>query len=121
MLRYNLLFAFLLIVVASSCVQPSAKKTIIARLNVAGKKDIQSVGLRGSEKPLSWDYDLALTPIIKDSLYEVSFSLVTGYKFTEGKFTINGDFELKDQGNRRIVFGAGDTTIYEAVFDVAKR
>lgn len=105
----------------ASCVQKSSKKTIIVKLNVAGIKNIQSVGIRGNEKPLSWDYDMELKPIIKDTLYVGTFSLVTGYKFTEAKFTINGEFELKEKDNRKIIFSSNDTTLYEGKFDDAQK
>jgi hypothetical protein len=118
--KYKLLIFTLLTLCFASCVQKSSKKTVIVKLNVVGLKDIKSVGIRGSQKPLSWENDLELKPIIKDSLYEASFSLITGYKFTEGKFTVNGNFELNDKDNRRIIFSENDTTIYEAKFDVAK-
>lgn len=102
----------------TSCVQKSSKKTVILKLNVQGIKNIQSVGIRGNEKPLSWEYDMELKPIIKDALYTATFSIVTGYKFTEAKFTVNSQFELNEKGNRRILFSENDTTVYEATFDV---
>lgn len=116
----NYLLAILCTISLFACVQKSSKKTVIVKLNVAGIKNIQSVGIRGVDKPLSWDYDMELKPISKDSLYTVTFSLVTGYKFTEAKFTVNGQFELNEKGNRKIIFSNSDTTIYEAKFDVAK-
>jgi putative oxidoreductase len=91
------------------------------KLNVQGIPNIQSVGIRGKQKPLSWGADLELKPIIKDTLYSASFSLVTGYKFTEVKFTINNEFELKEKGNRKIFFSEKDSTIYEAKFDVPEQ
>lgn len=41
----------------------------------------------------------------------------TGYLFTEVKFTVNGDFELKEKDNRKVVFQSKDTTYYNATFD----
>ena len=105
----------------ASCVQKSSKKTIIVKLNVEGMKNVQAVGIRGNEKPLSWDYDMELKPIIKDTLYIATFSLVTGYKFTEAKFTVNGQFELNEKDNRKILFSDKDMTVYEAKFDVPKK
>jgi hypothetical protein len=113
----NIFWALLFILVSSSCIQKSSKKTIIVKLNVAGQKDIKSVGIRGNEKPLSWDYNRELVVLIKDTLYTDTFSFVTGYKFTEVKFTVNDNFELNDLPNRRIYFAVGDTVVYEAVFD----
>jgi hypothetical protein len=104
-----------------SCVQKSSKKIITVKLNVEGIKNVEAVGIRGNEKPLSWDYDMELKPIIKDTLYFATFSLVTGYKFTEAKFTVNGKFELNAKDNRKIMFSDKDTTFYEAKFDVQKK
>ncbi len=117
----GLLFIITAALTLSGCVQKSSKKTIVVMLNVEGLKNVQSVGIRGNEKPLSWDYDMELKPIIIDSLYSATFSLLTGYKFTEAKFTVNGQFELNEKSNRRIIFSNKDTTVYEAKFDVAKK
>lgn len=105
--------------IVTGCVQKSSNKTIVLKLDVKGIKNIQSVGIRGNDKPLSWDYDMELKPVIKDTLYTATFSLVTGYKFTEAKFTVNGQYELNNQENRKIFFSDKDTTIYQAKFDVA--
>ena len=117
----NLIITIILLFAFTSCVQKSSKKTIIVKLNVEGIKNIQTVGIRGKEKPLNWKSDMELKPIIKDSLYTATFSLVTGYKFTEAKFSINGQLEFKDKENRKIVFSEKDTTIYEAKFEVVKK
>ena len=105
----------------TGCVQKSSKKTIIVKLNVESIKNVQAVGIRGNEKPLSWDYDIKLKPVIKDTLYTATLSLVTGYKFIEVKFTVNGKFELNEKDNRKIIFSNNDTTIYEAKFDEVKK
>jgi hypothetical protein len=117
----TLLIITIAVLTLTSCLQKSSKKTIIVKLNVEGIKNIQTVGIRGNEKPLSWDYDMELKPIIKDSLYLATFSLVTGYKFTEAKFTVNGQFELKEKNNRKILFSDKDTTVFEAKFDVPEK
>ncbi|UOQ95899.1 DoxX family membrane protein [Hymenobacter sp. 5317J-9] len=100
------------------CVQQAHDKTVVYLLDVSGHPDVQQVGVRGRDKPLSWDYDLQLTPIKKDSLYRAVVTTHTGYKVTEVKFTINGDYELKGKENRRIEFGSADTAVYRARFDV---
>ena len=100
------------------CVQKAADKTVVYLLDVSGHPNVGLVGLRGRDKPLSWDYDLQLTPIKKDSLYRAVVTTHTGYKATEVKFTINGDYELKEKDNRRIEFGAEDTAVYRARFNV---
>ena len=119
-MKRNSIIILALVFSLTSCVQKSSKKTIIVRLNVESLNGIQAVGIRGGEKPLSWDYDMELKPIKKDTLYEATFSLVTGYKFTEAKFIVNGQFELNEKPNRKIIFSDNDTTVYEARFNVEK-
>lgn len=106
-----------LIICLSACVQKTYKKTVVFTLVVNNIKDIQTVGLRGNGNPLSWETDYPLQTIVKDSLYRVTVSTITGYKIAEVKFTVNGDFELKNQPNRRIPLHDNDTTYYNAVFD----
>ncbi|MFD1470152.1 DoxX family protein [Hymenobacter caeli] len=103
-----------------SCVQKATDKTVVYLLDVRGLPNVRQVGLRGRDKPLSWDHDLALIPTSKDSIYRAVVTTHTGYKVTEIKFTVNGDYELKEKDNRRIVFGPGDTTVYRARFNAAK-
>lgn len=111
----------MLILSATSCVQKSYKKTVIVMLTVANKKDIQTVGVRGEGQPLSWDNDLEMKAVVKDSLYTATVTAVTGYRFAECKFTVNGEFELKDQPNRRVNLSDQDTTFYNAQFDVISK
>ncbi len=107
----------LLIIFFSGCVQKAYNKTVVFTLAVNNIKDIQTVGLRGNGKPLSWENDYPLQAVVKDSLYRVTVSTITGYKIAEVKFTVNGDFELKNLPNRRIPLHDNDTTFYNAVFD----
>ena len=72
------------------------KQTVTLLLDVKGQKNISKVGVRGNNKPLSWDSDLKMK-LGKNGLYTVTFTSETGYTFTEVKFTINEDFELKEQ------------------------
>ena len=100
------------------CVQKASDKTVVYLLDGSGHPGgVQQVGLRGRDKPLSRDYDLQLIPIKKDSFYRAIVTTHTGYKATEVKFILNGDFELKEKGRRRIEFGLGDTAVYRAKFD----
>ena len=112
-LLYSLLFCFLII----SCVQESYNQTVTVILDVSGIKDIKSVGVRGDSKPLSWDEDFEMKPLIKDSLYTTTFSGKTGYLFAEIKFVVNDEFELKDKDNRRVYFDKSRQTIYKATFN----
>ena len=103
--------------IATSCVQSTRIRVAVLTLDVSGIGTIQKVGIRGEGKPLSWREDLAMIPVVKDSLYTVTLTGQTPYDFTEIKFTVNGQFELEGKDNRRLVF-AGDTTYYRAKFNV---
>ena len=105
----------------AGCVQKATHKTVVYLLDVSGQPNVQQAGLRGRDNPLSWDADLPLTVVKKDSPYRSVVTIHTGYKVTEVKFTLNGDFELKEKDNRRIEFGPTDTTVYRARFDVVPR
>jgi hypothetical protein len=118
--NYRMVMAFLFLGFAFGCVQKSYKKTVVVTLTVQNMHDIKTVGIRGEGNPLSWDSDFEMKPTIKDSVYTASVSAVTGYKFAEIKFTVNGEFELQDKPNRRVEFAEGDTTFYNAVFNALK-
>ncbi len=111
-------FIIALVLLSIGCVQKSYEREVTLLLNVSKVKDIKTVGVRGAGSPLSWDEDLAMQPIAPDSLYSVTFKCVTGYKFGEIKFVVNGDFELKEKPNRKVYFNEKGTTIYEATYDV---
>ncbi len=120
MKKSTLLLALFFSLYCSSCVQKSYEQTLILKLVVSDIKDIKMVGVRGEGKPMSWDSDILMKEISKDSLYEVEIKQTTGYLFTEIKFTVNGEFELKDKSNRRIVFDPSHKTVYEAKYNVEK-
>lgn len=120
MKKHLILSISLLLLTLAGCVQKSYTKTVVVTLKVSGIKDIKTVGIRGEGKPLSWDSDVEMKALVKDSLYTASITAVTGYKFAEIKFTVNGDVELKEQPNRRVVFSDKDTTYYNAIFDSNK-
>lgn len=120
MKKYQFILIGMLVFSASSCVQQSYKKTVVITLTVQNGKDIKTVGIRGNGKPLSWDTDFEMKPLIKDTLYTATATTVTGYKFAELKFTVNGEFELKEQPNRRLIFSERDTTFYNAVFNLVQ-
>lgn len=103
----------------TSCVQKSYKRKVIFTVDVSKMKNIKSVGIRG-EKPLDWKNDTEMTAMKKDHIYTLTKTFETGYKFVEVKFTVNGEYELKDQPNRKIVFKDDGATNYKAVFDVVK-
>lgn len=120
MKKYSIILTSLVLLAMAGCVQKSYKKTVVVTLSVTNLKDIKSVGIRGQGKPLSWDHDFEMKPLVKDSFYTATITAVTGYKFAEIKFTVNGEFELKEQPNRRVFFSDKDTTFYDAKFDANK-
>ena len=113
----NALIISLLVLFGTSCVQKSYERKVTFLLHTEQLKNIEKVGLRGKEKPLSWRQDLEMKAIKQDSLYSVTVTFLTGYKFTEVKFVVNDEFELQEKGNRRVVFNENGETIYEAIFN----
>ena len=118
-LNLKYLIAFF-IICQYSCVQKSYERTVKLTLDVSKFDSVNTVGVRGEGKPLSWDHDIEMKPIVKDSLYTIEFSGKTGYQFVEIKFVVNGEFELKDQPNRRIYFNQDGITEYKAIFNQVK-
>lgn len=106
------------IIALSSCVQKTYQKTVKYTLITNGIKGIQTAGIRGEDRPLSWKKDSALVAIVPDSIYQIIITYNTGYKFTEVKFTVDGNFEFQDADNRRINFSEGDTTYYNAIYNI---
>ena len=101
----------------TSCVQKTYKKTVVFTVDVSAVKNVKKVGIRGNDKPLSWEYDTEMKAIKKDSLYRITITGETGYTFTEVKFVVNDTFELQNQDNRKILFSEKDTTFYTAKFN----
>ncbi len=113
----RLITILVLLVFTTSCVQKTYRKTVVFRLQTNQVQQIEKVGIQGNDKPLIWDVDLEMKPIVKDSLYEATVTFNTGYKFTEIKFVINDKRELENKENRKVIFSTNDTTIYNAKFD----
>ncbi len=112
------LFIVLIAMLTSSCVQKSYKRTVVFTLDVSAIKNIKKVGIRGNDKPLSWNTDIKMKALKKDSLYQIAITGETGYKFTEVKFVVNDTFELQNKENRRVYFDKKkDTTYYKAKFN----
>lgn len=109
--------ALLLSILITSCVQKTYKKTVVFTLDASKIKEVKKVGIRGNDKPLSWDYDTEMKEIKKDSLYQITITGETGYKFTEIKFVVNDTFEFQNEENRRVLFSEKDTTFYNAKFN----
>jgi hypothetical protein len=102
------------------CVQKTKKHTVTLLLDVSEIKDIKTVGIRGTDKPFSWDYDDEMEVVKKDSLYKKTYTIETGRLCTEIKFTVNGNFELQDKPNRKIYFNQNGETVYRAKFNSVK-
>jgi hypothetical protein len=120
MKKMNILYFLIFGLLTSSCVQESYNQTVTVILDVSDISNIKSVGVRGNDKPLSWKQDFEMKPLVKDSLYTATFSGKTGILFAEIKFVVNGEFELKDKDNRRVVFDKSRKTIYKAKFNKIK-
>lgn len=104
----------------NSCVQKAHDKTVLYCLDARGIKDITSVGIRGNDKPLSWEYDFPMKLDTNDSLYKAFVTTKTGYLTTEIKFVVNGEFELRDSPNRKIRLEEKDTVKYVGVYNRLK-
>ncbi len=109
--------ALCLCLILTSCVQKTYKKTVVFTLDATKFKTVKKVGIRGKDKPLSWDYDTEMKFSTKDSLYKVTTTFETGYKFTEVKFVVNDTFEFQNEDNRKIIFSKKDTTFFKAKFN----
>ncbi|BDB52062.1 hypothetical protein [Flavobacterium ammonificans] len=117
MKKILVIIAIVFSLLVTSCVQKTYKKTVVFTLDVSEIKNVKKVGIRGNEKPLSWDYDTEMKEIKKDSLYQITITSETGYKFTEVKFVVNDTFELQNEDNRRVLFSEKDTTFFKAKFN----
>jgi putative oxidoreductase len=118
-MKKKIIFLVGLCFIELACVQKTSKRTVVGIVDISHEKDIQTVGLRGKGKPLSWDDDILLEPLIKDSLYTLTLTVNTPYDFAEIKFTKNGKFELEGKDNRRVYFDQkNDTTFYRAKFNI---
>lgn len=115
----NIFIIIALGLITSSCVQKTYQRKITFNLDVKGMKNVYKVGIRGENKPLNWKQDSEMK-IGKDSIYTSTITFETGYKFVQYKFTVNDEFEFKEQDNRRIYFVENGTTIVNAKFNVLK-
>lgn len=101
----------------TSCVQKTYVRIVVFTLNATEIKDIKKVGIRGNDKPLSWDYDTEMKFFPSENLYKITTIFKTGYKFTEVKFVINDKFEFENEDNRKVNFSKNDTTFYKVKFN----
>lgn len=114
-IRLPFLFIFIFL---TGCVQKAYVKTVMVTLTIPGKKNIEQVGIRGNGNPLNWEQDYTMTALIKDSVYTASFQTRTAFQYTEIKFTVNGEWELAEQPNRKVYYESNrDTVFIQAVFN----
>jgi hypothetical protein len=116
-MKTNLLFCLALVALLAACVQETYTKTVVYTLHLTRAEATPTVGIRGNNKPLTWQSDTKMSLNSPDSTYRATVTYRTGYKFTEVKFVVNGTFELAERPNRRVVFSDADTTYYEGTFN----
>lgn len=90
------------VLVGSGCVQPAFDRSITYELDVSRVSGVRTVGVRGGDRPLSWDHDVAMRAVVPGSLYVATVTCHTGYLAKDVKFTVNGEFELVEPENRRV-------------------
>lgn len=105
-----------IVLMATGCVQKTRKATVVYTLALPDSVTASTAGIRGSDQPLSWREDLALTRQPGDSVFRIAVTYETGYTYTEAKFTLQNDCAREEDFSRRIVFDKADTTYYRAVF-----
>lgn len=113
----NFAFFFILALTLVSCVQKAYERKVELTLRLPKKQAVTTIGVYGSDKPLSWQQPLSLEPIIADSVYRVTFTSKTGYLQTELKFMVNDQWELNNQPNRILKYNTEGVTKMEVVFD----
>lgn len=116
-MKISFLPCLLLAVLLPGCVQKTHIKTVVYTLHIPGTRTPATVGIRGNDKPLSWESDQKMSLNQSDSTYRAVVTYQTGYLFTEVKFVAGGVFELAERPNRRVVFATTDTTFYDAIFN----
>ncbi|RZN78352.1 MULTISPECIES: hypothetical protein [unclassified Winogradskyella] len=82
-------------------------------------KNVKTVGVRGSNLPLSWKETLFLDDKNNDGTYKTTLNLNTANYDIEFKFIKNDSiFELEKQNNRNIVFEyKPESIIYKTSFN----
>ncbi|MFY7827106.1 MAG: DoxX family protein [Flectobacillus sp.] len=108
----------IILILVMAGVQDTKLQTITVQVTLPKKTAVKSMGVRGGDQPLSWDTDLPMREVIKDSVYTTQFQINTGFNFTRIKFALNGEIELNGKDNRKIKLSENSTsTSYKAVYD----
>lgn len=109
----------LILVLMISCVQETHLKTVTYKVDMNGFENVDKVGIRGAFTDNPWQETIYFTDDDNDGIFEGTITQKTAQNSVEFKFVNQDDqFELKDQGNRRINFEyKPETILYEAEFD----
>lgn len=89
----------------TGCVQNTHLKTIRFEVDASHLKNVSKIGIRGGEKPLSWDDTYFMSDDDGDGIFELTLEFKTASPSIEFKF-VNQDnqFELHDRDNRQLPF-----------------
>ena len=108
----------ILILLVSSCVQQTYKRTIQFRVDASNLEEVETMSIRGQMSPLNWKTNYLLEDVDNDSIYTTEITFDTPFDYVDIKFVKNMDeFELEREDNRRIMFNGMDSIKYYAVFD----
>jgi predicted phosphohydrolase len=97
----------------TSCVQKTYKRTVVYTLDVSNLKNVEKVGVRGWDNPLSWNNDFPMKKTTKPHIYQVAVTSITGRICTQYKFAVND--EIEEGENRKIYFDNTKDTTYVLV------
>lgn len=119
--NYCIICSLILGLLIASCVQKTKKQQVEFFVDARGVDNMNSISVRGSIPPLSWNQNYELKDADNDSIYTGSVVFDIPYDLVEIKFVKNEEqFELKNQPNRSLRFDDDQNTKYNAKFDVIK-
>ena len=117
--RHFVILFTILIISCVGCVQETHQKRIEVQVDMRLVEEVQTVGIRGNLKPLSWETDYPMEDTDGDGIYRAALVIDTASDFLQFKFVLNGQiFELDDKPNRRLEFKyVPENLSYSGVFD----
>ena len=109
-------------VLLCGCVQERHSKAITFMVDMNAIENPTNVGVRGQFLENGWDKTTIMSDKNNDGIYEINVTIETAQNYMEFKFVNNNDqFELNDQGNRKITFEyKPETLVYKASFNDPK-
>lgn len=114
----NIFIIILMLLVATSCVQPTRKIEVNFSVDMRKQTQVDSVGIIGQLPPLSWNKRQSLEDLDGDSIYTGSFTFDIPYDQVAFKFVLNErTIELNGKDNRQVVVKNKTSVEYKAVFD----